>query len=365
MTQIFRIAIVGLGRSDVIALRQVFQSVFQNGQYQFDWITADEKNINILLVNNFFTNSTSIQKIIQQEGMVYLIIDHQANEQSITDNTLHLPVHETDSLLQWFHQVVLGQDVPTAVPSTEKPSIVQPIAANKPTVLQDTDVKTIKDTETRLPPRAEKVLNGTGHNSSHGLVDIIQKAIAKKTERWALADQKATFAVIDAQQQVVWYAADYQHGTTLLQLPLRLSAVSQTPAGFTPADLKQWLWQLVWHAENDQSLLDKTKVFSLKHWPQPLGIPAQKTLIQACAYLKNKPANAESMAKDLGMLLKDAQRLLTALFAVGFADESSIAVHKLNHHATKTTQPAANDAPQEETSFLRGFLSRFRQKLGL
>ena len=365
MTQIFRIAIVGLGRSDVIALRQVFQSVFQNGQYQFDWITADEKNINILLVNNFFISSTSIQKIIQQEGVAYLIVDHQAHEQSITEDTLHLPVHETESLLEWFHQMVLGQELLTVAPPIAKPAIVQPIAATKTTVLPDTDVKSIKDTDSRLPARADKVLNGSGHSSSHGLVDIIQKAIAKKTERWALADQKATFAVIDAQQQVVWYATDYQHGKTLLQLPLSLSAVSQTPAGFTPADLKQWLWQLVWHVENDQSLLDKTKVFSLKHWPQPLGIPAQKTLIQACAYLKNKPANAESMAKDLGMLLKDAQRLLTALFAVGFADESSIALHTVNQHTAKTTQPAANDAPPEETSFLRGFLSRFRQKLGL
>ena len=362
--QTFRTAMVGLGRSDVVALRQTFQNIFRADQYQFDWVTADEAQLDILLVNSFFTASTSIQKIMQQDQVASLIVDHEPNPLSVTGDSLHLPVTETASLVNWFYQVVLGKEAPaTVVSSVASVSAVVP----RPTAsieAKNTEAKTVKDPISKLPPAppASRPVSVAGQGSAR-IRDIIDAVLGKKTGVWALKDQAGLMlAVVDIPQQLAWVAPDYQQHKSKPRLPLVLSSDYQAPANFLARDLKQWLWQLAWDLESDQALLDKKTVCVLKSWPQP-SAANQKILLQACAYLKNKPASAEQLGYELRLPLTDIQRLFTACFAVGFADEFNRDIHIITQPAAKAS--VEQEAPVEQNSFLRGFLSRFRQKLGI
>lgn len=361
MTHTFRTAMVGLGRSDVVALRQIFQTIFRDDPYQFDWVTADEPQLDILLVNSFFTASTGIQKIMRQDQVSCLIVDHEPNTLSITEDSMHLPIRETDSIVEWFNQVVLpnkqmvaGEQIAAATPKP-KPEPVPP--PERPVPVASAPVS-------KLPPAppVSKVVPAN-NPSGQSIRDIINTVLGKKTGVWALHDQQGlNLAVVDIPQQLAWVMPDYQQHKSRVRLPLSLSSDYQPPASFMARDLKQWLWQLAWDMEGESALLDKHTVYVLKNWPQP-SAANQKTLLQACAYLKNKPASAEQLGRDLRLPLTDIQRLFTACFAVGFADEFNRDIHGAMQVASSASVEQAQ--PTEQGSFLRGFLSKFRQKLGL
>lgn len=360
--QTFRTAMVGLGRSDVVALRQIFQAIFRDDQYQFDWVTADEQQLDILLVNSFFTASTSIKKIMQQENVACLIVDHEPSTLSVTEDSLHLPVQETASLVHWFYQAVLGQEVPASAVSKAGPVPAKPVA---PVSAATIESKTIKDPVSKLPP-AQPVSKPPVYAAGQGSASIresIDAVLAKKTGAWALKDQAGLMlAVVDIPQQLAWVTPDYPQQKSKLRLPLVISPDYQPPAGFLARDLRQWLWQLAWDLESEHALLDKKTICMLKSWPQP-SASNQKTLLQACAYLKNKPASAEQLGRELRLPLTDIQRLFTACFAVGFADEFNRDIHIITQPAGQAS--VQQEAPVEQNSLLRGFLSRFRQKLGI
>ncbi len=358
MTQTFRTAMVGLGRSDVVALRQTFQNIFRDDPYQFDWVTADEPQLDILLVNSFFTASTSIQKIMQQDQVSCLIVDHEPNPLSITADSMHLPIQETGSIVEWFHQVVLHNK---QVYASEPPVAV---TAPVPAAARQAERPVIKETVSKLPPAPvqSKVVPAAGQDRQ-SIRDIINAVLGKKTGVWALTDQQGlNLAVVDIPQQLAWVMPDYQQQKSRVRLPLTLSSDYQAPASFLARDLKQWLWQLAWDMEGEHALLDKNTVYVLKSWPQP-SASNQKTLLPACAYLKNKPASAEQLGRELRLPLTDIQRLFTACFAVGFADEFNRDIHGAMQDTSSVSAEQAE--PTEQGSFLRGFLSRFRQKLGL
>lgn len=363
MPQIFRTAMVGLGRSDVVALRQTFQSIFSDDQYQFDWVTADEPQLDILLVNSFFTASTSIQKIMQRDHVACLIVDHESNTLSVTGDSLHLPVKDTGSIVDWFYQAVLGMDKPATSVHRAAPAATPAapaVMAEKATIKETV----IKETLSKLPPAPlasrPSYPAGQGHHSIRENIDAV---LAKKTGVWALKDQQGfTLAVVDIPQQLAWVVPDYQQQKTHVRLPLLLSSDYQPPAGFLARDLKQWLWQLAWDMESEHALLDKKTICVLQNWPQP-SVSNQKILLQACAYLKNKPASAEQLGHELKLPLIEIQRLFTACFAVGFAAEFNRDIHGVTQSAASTA--VQQEVPAEQNTFLRGFLSRFRQKLGL
>ena len=373
--QTFRTAMVGLGRSDVVAIRQAFESIFRQDQYQFDWVTADEPQLDILLVNSFFTTSTSIKRIMQQAHVATLVVDHEPSTVSVIEDNLHLPIKDTESIVEWFYHGVLHQESPVKAPAKVAPTLATaPVTAASTASMDSRAVtakpveppenKAVKEPVSKLPPAASRPASA-GEQGRYRVRETIDAVLAKKTGVWALKDNSGrTLAVADIPLQIAWIAPDYTQSKTKASLPLQLSSDYQAPAGFVARDLKQWLWQLAWDLETDQALLDKRTVCVLKSWPQP-SASNQATLLKACAYLKNKPASAEQLGYELRLPLTDIQRLFTACFAVGFADEFNRDIH---HHVVAQSAGLASaqqDVPAEQASFLRGFLSKFRQKLGI
>jgi hypothetical protein len=349
MSRLFRTAIVGLGRSDVMILRDAVQTA--SGVHQFEWVNADEENIDLLVVNGFFINSSGIQKIIQQQAMPCLIVDHQAKTPSVDDDGLHLPLQETSSLKTWLNTFVFNQ--------VKQQSAPPPVAQQR---VQAPPVQSHRaEQSTPITPKS----NGQATSAKHqfpgaSLNETIAKLVEMRLGIWEIADQERVLAIADCSHQLIWYDQNQQHKNQQLHLPLKLNKIYQVPQQHKPTDLRQWLWQLAWANENENSFIHKTVPVQLSAWPQPFDAIPHQSLLAACASLRANARSAESLSTQLNMSLLDAQRLITSLLAVNFVKEVKV-------QTAKTHAPVleSQHVEQEDTSFFKGFLSKLRNKLGL
>lgn len=356
MSRLFRTAIIGLGRSDVMILRDAFQA--EGGAHRFEWVNADDGQIDLLVVNSFFISSTSIQKIIQQQGMPYLIVDHQLKTPCVEEHALHLPLHEMSSLRHWLNTVLFDQ----TNDSLDSVVVEIPVLSNKIEQLAPAKKEIIKPQIAQSNQQTSQVTQSHTHKfPEHSLNETITKLVDLNTGVWEIADQDHVLAVADCANQIIWLEPRRQGQNSQLRLPLSLNKINQIPAGYIPVDLKQWLWQLAWNNENEQSLMSKSVTVQLNAWPQPTDTSQQSLLLAACASLKHQVNSAEGLHTHLKMPIAEAQRLITSLIAVKFATE-------VRESAAIVQPPVAviaTEVEQEEASFFKGFLSKLRNKLGL
>lgn len=357
MSRLFRTAIVGLGRSDVMILRDAFQAVCD--AHRFEWVNADNSQIDLLVVNSFFINSSGVQRIIQQQAMPCLIVEHQLKTPSVEDDHLYLPLQEISSLKHWLSTSLLGRPVQAESTPPAQPLInrdMLPVDEKQQDKSSEAKADTAHSPIHRSQPSVAP--SDPGHQGS--LNQTIRRIVDTRTGIWEVADQAHVLAIADCVNQLIWHPKTDQQESHQLRLPLSLNKIYQIPQSYVPADLKQWLWQLAWTSENEQSFLPKNLPVQLKAWPQPCGSMAVQPLLAACAYLKNKAASAESLSGQLNMPLQDAQRLVSSLVAVKFAIET-----KISTAIVASATPVNEEPEQEEVSFFKGFLSKLRNKLGL
>lgn len=337
---VFRTAIIGLGRSDVLMLHDTFNQLLSS--HQFEWVSADHPQLDFLIINNFFINSTSITKLIERHQAPYLIVDRQDASVSVEDQTLHLPIKETSSLKQWVERHLTQR--------------------HPPSTLQYPTAPTTKNKGVEAPaPVAYATTPKTQSFNEHNLLGAVQAILAIKQGKWLLSDATRTVALLDLSNKLVWIETPKSSTSNLaksdqLRLPLQLKETYQSLSHAQPHDLKQWLWQLLWQFSQDFALVAKDVPIKLLLWPQPVNAAQQALLLKSCALLKHQALNAEQLSRMVDIALRDAQKLLTALLAVEFAVKVSA--------AEQSVAPPIAASTAQDPKVLKGFLSKLRHKLG-
>lgn len=345
--EVFKTAIVGLGRNDTIAIHEIFSNIISG--YQFEWVTADYPSIDLLLINSYFISSISIQKLINQQNVPYLIVDHQAVQPSVENDTLHLPIQENKSLISWLENNLSQNKSSLLLKPQFAPSETNHTKETNHTSqsIQDADQDVLKDSN---------------------LVSIFKKIDLLDSGLWMLFDQQKQLGIIDATKQIIWCSKSFNFESTTIKLPLTLNKTYAIDSNCVAHDLKQWLWKLAWYGEERCNFLSKHTMVSLSIWPPLNDKQNQKILLKACSRLKSRPSSAEQLAQKLDMPILEARKLVTTLVAVDFASITHHGSANSGHINTPsfTVETKASDAAEVgEVSLFRGFLSRLRGKLGI
>lgn len=344
-SRVFRTAIIGLGRSDVLALHNTFDHLIAS--HQFEWVTADHPQLDFLLVNSFFITSTSIKKLIATHNIPYLIVDRQESPLTVEQETLHLPIKETHTLKQWVQQHIWDRH-------TSNASQAASVGISDSSPLKSKNV----------PVRSSSIIEKKNQHlprcsNEHSLLEIVHQILEIKQGKWLLQDAQQTIALLDLSTSLVWLKLDQPITKLDIHLPLQLKETYQTLPDSTPCDLRQWLWQLAWHCESESMLLPRHIPVAIKLWPQPFDQSIQNILLKGCAFLKYHTASAEQLSQAIQITVTEAQKLLTSMVAVDFAEE---AVAGFNQPQPIVSQVSSPSTVQDKP--LKGFLSRLRHKLG-
>jgi|JI10StandDraft_1071094.scaffolds.fasta_scaffold59195_4 hypothetical protein len=315
---ILNIAIVGLSVANMVALRQHVRHIIPESQ-DINWANMAEPELDLLIIDTDFVQARSIQKILSYRPVPVLKIARNSGcEGKLIDDTLHLPISRIDELSAWVQDKLLqAEPVATAAAIDTAPRV------------------------TAVTP--DRHLFERLHSKTLGMVKLI--------------DARGVVGIADTNQELFWTVDDRRNHVTIDHtLGLTHSTRRDLQDVHTmPMDLRQWLWQTVWHSPFYASLVSPADHVRLLSWPQPAADQDRRDVLRMSAYLQQQSSSIHQVAEHTKMPLSRVQHFASALIAAGLAEtvpEEQIVI-------------AQQPNPVKESAGWRGLLSKLRNQFGL
>lgn len=111
MKEEVKIAIFGLSLNVLESLKQKIQALY-DGSIQISWANIADPQLDILLVNDMFFGSPTIQNLVGNQKVAYLrLVNKQDKSGLIEDDALYLPFTASDEIRNWFKARYHGEPI--------------------------------------------------------------------------------------------------------------------------------------------------------------------------------------------------------------------------------------------------------------
>ena len=102
MKEEIKIAIFGLSLNVLDAIKQKIRSMYDDS-LQVSWANIADPHLDILLVNDMFFSSATIQNLVGAKKIPYLrLVNKNEKSGTIEGDKLYLPFSNTEEIRQWF-----------------------------------------------------------------------------------------------------------------------------------------------------------------------------------------------------------------------------------------------------------------------
>ena len=318
MNSLFNVCILGLDQSETITIQQHLFNILEGSKV--DWVSANHGSLDFLIVNSKFSNSTSIQKMLNSKKFPILFAGYAVQEDIDNANQIQLPLVRKVLLKNWIDNNVLSKSIE---------SVPQPLQRSKQIVSQVlTDNASVF---AHLRTAQDGFLYLSDRFGAIGTIDVINQAIYLTPERDAPVD---------------------------MQMRLKYEYLPSFSITYSAVDLLQWLWSVAWREPSCSELVQPNQLVNIIFWPQPSCINDQKDLLLMSARLAHDVSSAQDLATDLKIPVLRAQHFISALVMAGFAEIYSDSTRKVSRLPKKAVQ-------QEEVTGLKRLLFGVRRRLGL
>ncbi|USE82012.1 hypothetical protein [Acinetobacter tibetensis] len=194
------------------------------------WVNIADKNIDLLMINDAFFSSFTIQKILAHINVQYLRLIKVPEKQGIiVGDTLSYPVTKSDDLREWLQEKFFDYEPYDNL-------------YLKPTTLE-VSISTVLD-------QCLLAYNG-----------FIQ-----------LFDYRGFLALVDTMTERVWVSTDYPitfFDKSLNQTYVTNQFAQETMKNLDAQDLRSWLWQMGYHSSDlDIPEIEINQYFKLEFWPK-------------------------------------------------------------------------------------------------
>ncbi|VTX83550.1 hypothetical protein [Acinetobacter ursingii] len=313
------IAISGLGLKSSDELKIELRNAIPD-QYGINWINAADPNIDLLLINESFFETDSIQKILKSKKFPFLkIVKNHNLSGDINNNTLYLPFnHKIEPLKQWIHLRLLNY-------------------------LSDDE-----GFKTNLTEQSTSILKPS----------TFKHMLNPQNARLHLFDDHGTLAIIDTRSQIAWLEPTRTTTRTnhSFQYDFAMTADFVKVSRKSEYLLENWLWNLVWNSHELHTLADDIQFYQLDYWPQPFSTKNQKNILRLSACFI-QGAELTEIAKQLSLPTHTVKQFIAACIASDNGNEIAATQSKFSQHLS--TQ---ND---ENQSFLNKFFGKLRRRFGI
>lgn len=317
------IAISGLGLITTEKLKAKLREVIPSS-IDIHWGKMNDPEIHLVFIHEFFFETENIQKIIFSNNLAYLKISKDNLTQgSIQDNTLFLPVQDSQILKNWIQTHVLDR---------HNIVVEAPLETN----------------ETLVPLRHDfPLLN----------VQYIAEIYHDLQRKVHLFDQLGSLAVIDHHMHVAWINpkrmlphtdGSLQYASATIE---DFSAVSRKQQ----LNLENWLFELLWNSTDLCILPHASAHFKLKFWPQPTRTDRKLILQLSACFIQG--AEVQHVANKLGIDIQIVQRFINANLAIHNAE-------LVNAKACQFDQTTKNETQQQDVKGLRSFFGKLKRRFG-
>lgn len=313
MKEEVKIAIFGLSLNVLENIKQKVQSLYDDA-LKVSWANIADPHLDILLVNDMFFSSATIQNLVGAKKIPYLRLVNK-NEKSgmIEGDKLYLPFMATEEVRQWFKDRYLRVPV-----SNKTESFVNKIS-------QKMDLK-------KVVPEF--------FNERNGNVQVF--------------DSKGNIALMNIRTQQVWIneTRKLQRTDSSLNYTYATMQMAQSVSLMQGEDLTSWLWNVLWHSEDLDFNQNHPDFYKLKFWPQPDPQNERKMVFKIAACFE-QGANLKQVVQKTGYSLEQINKFVSIAVLCNVLQKIPASDAKLMVEE------------KESSGVLRGFFGKLRKKLGL
>lgn len=319
MKKKLNIAVFGLSLN---TLNQLKTQILRSVPYEVNirWVNIADTNIDLLMVNDAFFASSSIQKILAQIHVNYLrLIKVPEQQGKIVDDTLAYPVTQLDDLREWLQEKFFDYE---------------------------------PDYPFHLPVEA------IGHSVT--ISTVLDQCLLARNGFLQLFHYRGFLALVDTVTERVWLnpnnpvsCFDKSLNHTYATNQFVQNTIKDRPA----QDLRSWLWQIAYHS-TDLALPDiqMNQYFKLQIWPKFESGNERRNLLKIASCFA-QGAQIQTVIDQLDIPKHQIIRFvaLTHMLKMGSWIDSHEAQFMRSHVSTDQGQMVK----------VRSFFTKLRKKLGL
>lgn len=331
------IAIIGLSLTKLNHLKEHIRSIIPP-EYSIHWVAITQPDIHLLMIDNYFFDTPSIQKVISSQQAPVLRLMNKAELAGLLQNQeLYLPADASSMFKHWLEERILGTGTNTEASHQ--------IGQEEPTSNSQASVNSSTSTEQDAVPQ-------------HTTLEVFKQLLNPQHGKIFVFDQQQTFGIADTRKELVWLHSPISKNTLTTSHSLNYThAKANEVVGLHEVqamDLRQWLWRLVWQSPAFETLLNPSDYVQLDFWPQPDESYERRDILKMAACFQ-QGAQISQVATKLELPVSRVCLFASACLAAGLAGKITANQAKFRH-----------DTPgNEQTSGLRGFFGKLRKRLGL
>ncbi|AXQ21960.1 hypothetical protein BEN71_07740 [Acinetobacter wuhouensis] len=313
MREEIKIAIFGLSLNVLDTIKQKVRLMYDDS-LDVSWANIADPHLDILLVNDMFFSSPTIQNLVGAKKVPYLrLVNKNEKSGQIEGDKLYLPFIATDEIRNWFKDRYL--DVPVSIKAV---NIVNQISKN-------VDI-------TKVIPEL--------FNERNGNVQIF--------------DGKGNIALASIRTQQVWpdVSRKIQGTDASLNYTYATMQMAQAVSVQQGVDLTSWLWDLLWYSDVVNEKHNSSNCYKLLDWPQPIHQNERQMIFKIAACFE-RGASIQQVAQKTDYSEAEINRFVS----VGLLSQ---VLKKISADETKLVEKV-----EQSSGVLRGFFGKLRKKLGL
>ena len=288
-----------------------------------NWVNLAEPKIDLLLVNDAFSDAVIIQKVIQNQNSAYLrLIRDTERAGDIEADILHYPLQKYNQFSRWLQQRFFSGSTTIAAPAPALAATMNAVKERDPEY-------------------------------------VIKQLLTERNGYVQLFDQAGLIGLVDCRTERIWRAAHIYPIAISSQLNYSYAThlfVTEMTKNHMAEDLRTWLWQTFASFEVEFSSIAKNSSFKLMLWPRFEAGPKRRDFMKMAACFA-EGARVKDVATTLELSEKTVIHFvqMAELLQFGeFIDEKDIQFHPQNNAESKST-----------TQNILSFFGKLRKKIGL
>ena len=314
MKEEIKIAIFGLSLNVLDNIKQKIRLMYDD-TVEITWANIADPHLDILLVNDMFFGSPTIQHLVGSQQVPYLRLINKAElAGQIEGDKLFLPFAVSEPIRKWFKDRYLK------VPLSQK--VERQVAQ----ISRTTDLNKV---------------TAEFFNERNGNLQIF--------------DGHGNIGLMNARTEQVWLDVGRRlQGTdSTLNFTYATMQMAQNVSMIQGVDLRRWLWNILWYSPELIKDASAQKYYKLKYWPHPDSKEERKDVFKIAACFE-RGASISQVEKKSSIPAKTIERFVSIALLTNVINEID---------EKEATLIAQEEKPAE--GVLKGFFGKLRRKLGL
>lgn len=314
MKEEIKIAIFGLSLNVLDAIKQKIRSLY-DVSLKVSWANIADPHLDILLVNDMFFNSPTIQNLVGAKKVPYLrLVNKNEKSGKIEGDKLYLPFTATDEIRSWFKDRYLSVPI-----STNAVNIVDKIS------------------------------------KSVDITKVIPELFHERNGNVQVFDANGNIALASIRTHQVWpdVLRKIDGTDSSLNFTYATMQMAQSVSVQQGIDLTSWLWNLLWYSDDVIEKHPSLNCYKLVDWPLPTHSNERQMVFKIAACFE-RGASIQQVAKKTSYSEEQVNKFVSVALL-------SQVLKKISSEEAKLVE----EEEKQSTGVLRGFFGKLRKKLGL